>query len=201
MRIGEALGQAKAKLSAAAVMLDITKNVTAFADCRYKELAWTEVQLPVIGDDVWYGGTAYKNRGGLGVQIPTEADNGTSVKTAKVNLPKEVKAGRGKLLVVPTVRLYNRERTFRPSELVHVRVPDAYVGLNSEEADRLKVGTGDTVEIEVDGGPAVQVQVMVDDGIAAGSAVLPRHLTTTAMPLALASASLSKVNVPQASKV
>lgn len=201
MRIGEALGQAKAKISAAAVMQDMTKTIAAFEGCRYKALAWTEQQYPMIGDDVWYGGTAYKNRGGLGVQIASAADNGDKLKSAKAKSPKAVKAGRGKLLIVPVVSLFNRERLFRSANVVHPRVPDAFAGLSSDDATRLKVSAGDFVEIEVDSGPAVQVRVQVDDGVPKGSVTLPRHLTTTAMPLALVAGKVAKVNVPEVSKV
>jgi NADH-quinone oxidoreductase subunit G len=200
-RAGEMLGQGKTKLSAAALMLDITKNIPAFEGCRYQDLAWTEQQYPIIGDDVYYGGTAYKNRGGLGVQIATAADSGEKIKAGKVNLPDVVKAGRGKMLVVPTTRLYNRERVFRPSAVIHARVATPHAGLNSDDAKRLKVTDGDYIEVEVDGGPAVQVQVHVDDGVPAGTLTLPRHLTTTAMPLALASGKAAKVTVAERSKV
>jgi NADH-quinone oxidoreductase subunit G len=199
-RIGEALGQGPAKLSAAVVMLEITKSISAFAGCRYKELAWTEQQYPMIGDDLWYGGTAYKNQGGLGVQIAAAADEG-AVKAGKVDVPDAAKAGRGKLIIVPVVSLYNRERMFRTSDVVDPRVPAAFASLNSDDAKRLKVDAGDYVEIEVDNGPAVQVQVRVDDGVPKGSVLLPRHLTTTAMPLAPAAGKISKVNVPEVSKV
>ncbi|HLV36327.1 MAG TPA: molybdopterin-dependent oxidoreductase, partial [Spirillospora sp.] len=200
-RAGEMLGQGKTKLSAAALMLDITKNIPAFEGCRYQDLAWTEQQYPIIGDDVYYGGTAYRNRGGLGVQIATAADSGEQIRAGKVNLPDVVKAGRGKMLVVPTTRLYNRERMFRPSAVVHGRIAAPHAGLNSDDAKRLKVADGDYIEVEVDGGPAVQVQVRVDDGVPAGTLTLPRHLTTTAMPLALASGKAAKVTVAERSKV
>ncbi|MBZ0302567.1 MAG: hypothetical protein K8J31_22670, partial [Anaerolineae bacterium] len=97
--------------------------------------------------------------------------------------------------------LYNRERTFRPTMLVDARVAAPHVGLNSADAKHLKVDSGDTVEIEVDHGPAVQVQVRVDDGIPSGTVTLPRHLTTTAMPLTLAVGKVSKVTMAERSKV
>ena len=196
-RVGELLEIGKAKRSAAAVMLEMTKTIPAFVDCRYKELAWTEEQFPAIGVDVWYGGTAYKNTGGLGVQIASVADAGEQVAAAKVTAPAAVKAGRGKLLVLPTVSLYNRERKFRPSEVIHSRVPEAYCVLNSADAKRLKVATGATVEIEVDNGPAVQVQVQVNDGVPKGTLALPRHLTTTAMPLSPVAGKVTQVNVAE----
>jgi NADH-quinone oxidoreductase subunit G len=200
-QIGALRGQGKAKVSAAAVMLDITRNVPAFANCRYQELAWTEQQYPMIGDDVWYGGNAYKNTGGLGVQIPTAADAGEKLKAAKVKLPDVVKAGRGKLVVLPIVSLYNRERVFQPSELMAPRIPEAFCVLSSDDAQRLKVEAGDVVEIEMDHGPAVQVLVKVSAGMPKGVLALPRHLTSVAMPLVTTVGKVSKVNVAARSRV
>ncbi len=196
-QVGELLEIGKAKRSAAAVMLEMSKSLPAFEGCRYKELGWTETQFPAIGVDVWYGGTAYQNTGGLGVQIASAADAGEKVAVADVTAPETVKAGRGKMLVLPTVSLYNRERKFRPSEVIHSRVPAAHCVLNSADAKRLKVAAGATVEIEVDNGPAVQVRVQVDDGVPKGTLVLPRHLTTTAMPLAPAVGKVTRVNVAE----
>ncbi|MFN8563679.1 MAG: hypothetical protein U0703_19155 [Anaerolineae bacterium] len=60
-------------------MLEISQNVVAFAETRYAELAKVPPQFPDVGgQDLYYGGTAYKNTGGIGVQIATEADGGTA---------------------------------------------------------------------------------------------------------------------------
>lgn len=200
MKIGEALGQARAKASAAAVMLELSQRVPAYTGCRYRELAWTEKQDPPIGEDLWYGGTALLNRGGLGVQIPSTADTGP-VQVEDVMLPEAPRSKRGKLLVVPLVSLYNRERAFRPSDVVAPRVPLPFALLNLNDAKRLKLAAGDTVEIEIDDGPAVQVLAKLDAGMPAGSLGLPRHLTTTAMPLTLAAGKIARVAVPTAGKV
>src|SRR5690606_21486928 len=45
-RIGERLEQGRAKASAAAVMLEITQSIPAFAGMRYNELARVEPQFP-----------------------------------------------------------------------------------------------------------------------------------------------------------
>lgn len=200
MKIGEALGQARAKSSAAAVMLEMSQRIEAFAGCRYRELAWTERQDPPIGEDLWYGGTALHNRGGLGVQVPTEADSG-EVQAAAPELPELPQATNGRLLVLPVTRLYNRERAFRPSDIVAPRVPAPYATLNPADARRLNVAAGDTVEIEIDEGPAVQVQARLDDGMPAGSLALPRHLTTTAMPLKPTAAAVSRIPLPSEGRV
>ena len=187
-RTGALLDQGREKLSASsAVMLDITKNVPVFADCRYKNLAKTETQYPLIGrDDVYYGGTAYDNNGGLGVQLETTADAGEKVAKGDVNLPDAVSAGSGELLIVPTRELYNRERVFRPSiaAMMAPRTPNAYVELNAADADKLGISNEDTVTVSFDGGE-VKVMAYVNGSAPEGTALLPRHLTETATPMAL----------------
>ncbi|MBZ0278100.1 MAG: NADH-quinone oxidoreductase subunit NuoG [Anaerolineae bacterium] len=191
-RLGEKLGQSRAKLSASAVMADIVKQVPAFAGAGFKEIAQVEAQFPVVGgSDVYYGGTAYRNRGGLGVQIASVADSG-AVTAGKADSVKAVKAGDGQLLVVPAARLYNRERTFRSSELVHPRVPDAYVEINAADAERLNIQNGDLVKISA-AGVTVQAQAHVNGAAPKGTVILPRHLSDTPAPLAITAGEVSKV--------
>src|SRR5690606_3629498 len=84
-RLGEALGQGRAKMSAAAVMLEISQQVPAFAGATFSELAKVVKQYPLVGrEDLYYGGTTYDNKGGLGVQIPTAADKGESLASKQV---------------------------------------------------------------------------------------------------------------------
>jgi len=193
-RLGERLGQGRAKLSAAAVMLEISQNIPAFAGATFTQLAHVEPQFPDVGStDLYYGGTAYKNTGGLGVQIPTAADQGEKVKKGKVAAVKAPKASRGGLLVVPTVRLYNREQTFRPSEqdLMKDRTPAAYVELNAADARKLGINDGDSVRVTVDGA-AVNARAHVNGAAPKGVVLLPRHLSTSAAPLVIAAGEVSK---------
>lgn len=191
-RLGELLDQGRAKPSAAAVMMDISKAIPAFAGCRYQDLAWTERQMPIIGDDVYYGGTAYQNTGGLGVQIETTADHGEAVSAGAVTLPATLKPGKGELLVIPTTRLYNRARIFQPTTIVDVRVPEAYVEISAEDARRLKIADGALVAVTVDGA-SVEARAHVRDDVPAGALVLPRHLAETPAPLTITTGEVSIV--------
>ncbi len=191
-RLGEQLGQGTAKLSAAAVMVEIAQNVPAFAGVSFKELAKVERQYPDVGGkDLYYGGTAYRNRGGLGIQIPTAADQGQTVARFEAAADEPPKT-RGKLVIVPSVRLYNRERTFRPSALVHARVPEAYAEINSADAKKLGIQDGDTVEIAIQNAPALRVRAHVNGGAPKGTVIVPRHLSDTAAPLAVTVGEVSK---------
>jgi NADH-quinone oxidoreductase subunit G len=193
-RLGAVMGQGREKPSAAAVMLGITKNVPGFEGCRYKNLARVETQYPLVGrDDVYYGGTAYDNKGGLGIQLESAADSGETVKTAKVSAPKAPKAKKNEFVIVPTRQLYNMERVFRPSvkAMMEPRTPKPYVALNSADAEKLSVADGDSVTVQFDTG-AVTVTARVNDAAPEGCALLPRHLSETATPMVVTVGTISK---------
>lgn len=192
-RIGEKLGQARAKLSASAVMKEISAFVPAFAGIDYRAVSKVEKQYPDIGGaDLYYGGTAYANKGGLGVVIPTAADRGEAVKAADVKLPEVPKPAKGEFMLIPATRLYNREAQFRPSTLVHPRVLSPYAEINSADAAKLGISSGDIVQIS-GGGAKVRVRAHVNGGAPEGSIVLPRHLTEEAVPMGLTVGQVSKV--------
>lgn len=192
-RVGEALGQGRAKISAAAVMLDITKNVSAFEGARYRDISKVERQFPDVGgEDKYYGGTAYQNKGGLGVQIATAADNGETVTAGEVKLTDPMSAEDGKLVIIPNTLLYNRESTFKPSTLVHPRVLQPYIELNSADAEKMSIVQGDVVEV-ITPEMSVRVKAYVNGGAPEGAAVLPRHLSDTTTPMQITIGEIKKV--------
>lgn len=195
-RIAEKLGGGRARLSAAAVMQEISQQVAAFAGASYAELKKVVKQYPLIGrEDVYYGGTAYDNKGGLGVQIPTASDNGEAVAASPVSADGQPTPTRGDLLVVPAVRLYNRERTFQPSEaaLMSARIPAPYVEISSADAGPMGIADGDMVQVQV-GDAALRVRAHVNGGAPAGSVVLPRHLEPgVAAPLTVSVGQVTRV--------
>ena len=180
------------KPSAAAVMLDITKNVEVFDGMRYKALAKVERQFPDVGGkDLYYGGTAYDNNGGVGIQIASVADN-SKVKTTKVKAPTAIKASKDEVVVLPTTRLYNRQQNFRSTLLVEPRVLAPYVVINGADAKKQKINQGDVVEVKADN-VSVRVRANVSDDIEKGSVALPRHLTDRATPMVVTTGTISKV--------
>ncbi len=58
------------KAIASLVMEEISANIPDYADVTYQKLAEVTEQWPIIGrEDLYYGGTSYENRQGLGVQL------------------------------------------------------------------------------------------------------------------------------------
>jgi NADH-quinone oxidoreductase subunit G len=193
-RLGEKLGHGRAKLSAAAVMNEIAARIPAFAGITYKEVSKVDRQYPEVGgDDLYYGGTAYRNRGGLGVQIAARADNGGEVSAGEVTLPEIPTAAGDQVVIIPSTVLYNRASTFEPSALMHPRVMVPYAEVNSADAARLGITNGDVIEVRAGEAASLRVRAHVNGGAPQGSIVLPRHLTETPAPMTITVGQISKV--------
>ena len=109
-----------------------------------------------------------------------------------MNLPQVIKPSGGKLVIVPTRELYNRERMFRPSieKLMAPRVADAYIQLSEADAEALSIQDGDIVTVQYAGG-ATDVVAYVN-GAPQGVAYMPTHLSDVATPTVITVGEVSK---------
>ena len=191
--ISQNAGLAQLKPSAAAVMQELSQSVAAFQGASFQALAKTERQFPDVGGrDLYYGGTAYANHGGVGVQIPSAADRGEAVQLADQAESAAEQAGEGELLIMPITRLYNRQRSFRPSLLVEGRIMSAYALLHPNDAAARGIIDGDMIEIAA-GESKVRVRATVSSEVAAGGVAVPRHLSDTAIPGSACLGTISRV--------
>ena len=187
--IRQEMGMSHLKPSAAAVMLELSKNVEAFAGISYKALAAVKRQFPDVGGrDQYYGGTAYTNTGGMGIQIARQEDSSATGSATH----DEPQAAEGEVLIMPVTRLYNRQRNFRPSLLMEPRILNALAIVHPADAARFGIADGDMIELAA-GGAATRAQAMVSDEIAEGLVALPRHMTDAAVPLSIASGTIARV--------
>jgi NADH-quinone oxidoreductase subunit G len=197
--IGFRLGRAKPKLSAAAVMTDITKSVALYAGMSYPNLAKSEKQFPDVGgNDLYYGGTSYENNGGLGVQYPSEAESKTvSIGTVNDDAFKLPSLSGTDLLIVPVQVLYDREPEFYASrDLMHSHIDTPYAILNTQDANRLGIVHGDSIKVQV-GDESVEVTARIDASAPKNSVLLARHLAKSATPAAPVAGSVYKVTQPE----
>jgi NADH-quinone oxidoreductase subunit G len=172
----------RVKLSAGAVMAEITKAVGRYAEMSYKNLAHTERQFPDVGgEDLYYGGTAYNNTGGLGVQWSVDAED--PAKKITVRPVEAAKAEREGLLAVPVRVLYDRTPEFFASEMMRQRIPQPYAELNAADAGRLKVNHGDTITL-VFGKQKVRLTAQVNGSAPEGVILVPLNLSAEPVPLA-----------------
>ncbi len=194
--IGALMGHDKPKLSAAGVMQDISHNVPHYGDMGYINLAKVEKQTPDVGgQDLYYGGTAYDNHGGLGVQWNVEAATLAAKPFDSAPVQKPRKLDKGELLIVPITELYDRKATFAASEtLMHEHIPAPYVILNSDDAKKLGIAEGDSVSVSY-AAQAVDVVARVLPNAPAGAVLLPRNLTNQPAPAVPVAGAVRKVEV------
>jgi NADH-quinone oxidoreductase subunit G len=194
------LNASRKKLSAAAVMQEITQQVPRYADMSYANLGKIEKQFPDVGGaDLYYGGTAYENKGGLGVQWAVSAE---TERPAFVLPPDPAGASalpEGQLLIVPIIELYDRNPTFAASDhLMHEHIDAPYVLLNPADAAKLGIAADDVVAVSV-AGQTIPVKARVDAKKAAqpGLALFPRSLVNQPAALVPMAGTVSKVEMAE----
>ncbi|MBN1562900.1 MAG: NADH-quinone oxidoreductase subunit NuoG [Anaerolineae bacterium] len=173
-------GGEKARISAGLVMRDITQHVLRYAEMGYPKLAEVEAQFPDVGGlDLYYGGTAYANTGGLGVQWATNAEKEKYQLTVRpVDVASETPDG---LLLVPVQVLYDRGTLFERSRIMHPRVPTPYAAFSAQDAADLGLVDGAPIMLTVDD-RAINVTVQVRDTVPVGTVLVPRHLNQSPLP-------------------
>ena len=155
--------------SASLVMDKLGASLKAFEGISYRKLAETNEQWPIVGrGDLYYGGTTYENRQGLGVTLAlSPSPAGKAVKgPGKFLRPDE-----DQWLAVPVTRLYDRGITVTTSELLHAHIGAAIVLLHPEMAKQLGVTAGDQLSVN-----GFQADVRLDATVPASVALLPRSM-------------------------
>jgi NADH-quinone oxidoreductase subunit G len=176
-QIGERAGQGKARTSAALVFADLVKTTPQYAGLSYRALAKVEKQFPDVGGvDLYYGGTAYENTAGLGVQYATSADRGETVNTTAPAMPAKPEG----MVAVPTRLLYDRGTTFYRSYVMHPRIPMPFVEINSADAAKLNITDGETILLAVNGSE-VKAAARVDGRAPEGAVLVPQSLGMAAL--------------------
>ena len=172
-RLSETLGLGAAPTGAAAVMRQIAAAIPHYAGITFERLAAVEQQWPHVGGrDSYYGGASFPNTAGLGVQTPTRAEMGHDLPRGDVHPPA---VASGDLLAVPVTLLYDRGSAIARSEIMHPRLPEAYIELNMADANRADVGSGDRVALRVNGHDW-ELAARVSDRPPQGAVLLPRSL-------------------------
>jgi len=184
-------GGSKPKIAPNVVMREITQHVLRYGEMDYASLARVEPQFPKVGgEDLYYGGTAYANRGGLGIQWATNAEKEKySLVVRPVDTSKDRPEG---LVVVPVKVLFDREPLFAPSAIMHHRIPEPYAELNADDAAELGIADGDQVILAADGVQVV-VKARVNGKSPLGAVLLPQHLNSAPVPVALATCTVEKM--------
>jgi len=176
--IGRRVGMNWRYLTAEHVMEELAQSVPAYAGMTYARLMQTQEQWPPVGaNDLYFGGTAYDNRGGLGVQYPAECETMErfAVKWAEPSAPPT-----GDMIAVPVRELYHRGTLIAQSRVLDPRTLSPYIALSRADAERLGIADGDTVTVTLPSGEREMI-ARVDGQAPKGAALVPAHITTNIM--------------------
>ncbi len=197
--VAAALNGGKPAAAAPLLLAQIAEAVPQYAGITYQKLAQVTEQFPDVGGvDLYFGGTAFQNRHGLGVQWPAASespDSPLAVWPAQAGSP--LAAGNGKLIVVPIKIVYDTEPIFFRTEMLHRRIPIPHTLVNPTDAAQLGIENGDMLSVTLDG-RAVAVAAYLDQDIPQGVAVMPCRLQPKGAPLAATAAPVAKLEKVQA---
>ena len=148
------------------VFPQLSNEIPGYEGLSYQKLAEVQEQWPIIGrEDLYYGGTTYANKQGLGVNLPAlggEFDPGPAATT-----PPE-----GNLIAIPVTKLYDHGTMVIPSKVLHSRLIKPFIALNPVDAhdqkatDGMKVNIGDENDLAI-------VTVVIDENVPPGFALVP----------------------------
>jgi len=149
----------------------IASEVRDYSELSYDSLAAVEPQWPQVGGtDLYFGGTAYANKQGLGVQLAPRG----SGRPLKWKAPPRASAAQD-LLIVPVTKLYDRGGTLRSSRLLEARIAPLQITLHPSEIERLGLEQAEEAEIRWDG-RVERLKFVPSTDVPPGSALVPRSV-------------------------
>ena len=164
-QVGERLDMGKPAFAASLLFRDVAKTVPQYKEMDYRTLARVEEQWPIVGgDDLYYGGTSYKNEAGLGQQWQAEAETG---EVAQFDVPDVAAGAKDGLQLVRTAALYTGGTLLNQSDVLAPRMAQPTLSLHVDDAQTLNVADGDKVNITV-ADMSVAAQVHVNGNAPAG---------------------------------
>jgi NADH-quinone oxidoreductase subunit G len=162
--------------SASVVFEIMVEDHPSFAGLDYAKLAEVTSQWPIVGrGDLYYGGTTYENKDGLGVQLSNAAQRGEKFSLPRVQKVLALRPKENKLLAVPIAKLYDRGVTVSTSELLEQRIGETTIALHPSAAEQFNVNAGELVKLNLDG-VSEEVRIKIDDTISAGVVLVPRSM-------------------------
>jgi NADH-quinone oxidoreductase subunit G len=156
----------------ALVFLRLAAETPAYNDLNYQLLGATSEQWPIVGrNDLYFGGTGYENKLGMGEQLNPAAAASAAGLTAPLRLAAT--PGEGEILLVPVAQLYDQGRLMQPARLLDQRKAQARLAVHPETAARLGLAGGEPVEFLLEG-QTVSLPVVIDGTVPAGVGLVPR---------------------------
>ncbi len=168
-QIGERVGLGKPPFAAALVFKEIAATVPPYKGMDYRTLARVEPQWPIVGGpDLYFGGTAYDNKQGLGQQWAAAAE---AAELPSYDLPLDGPAGLsgGGLRVMRIPALYTPGTLIDHTDLLNRRIARPTLYLNPVDAGLY--ADGEPVSVAV-GGQRFEVTAAISEAAPAGLGLL-----------------------------
>jgi NADH-quinone oxidoreductase subunit G len=158
------------------VMKRVAAKIPDYAGVSYQKLAEVVEQWPLIGRaDLYYGGTSYENRQGLGFQLQPAAQSEEKVPLGWMKLDETAGFEEGQIVGVPVTRLYDCGQTVTPSEILHSRIPEPFIVLNPVTGAPFGIAEGALVRLHLNGF-SYEVQARLDADVPVNVALVPRSM-------------------------
>ena len=170
----------------------LADSVKSFEGLNYAKLAEVRPQWPIVGrGDMYYGGTTYENKHGMGAQLSAAATRGETVSLPKVEKEAAPRPKENELMAVPINRLFDRGTTVMMSaNLLREQIGGPTISLHPDAAQNLGVEEGELVTVSFNG-TSGEAKVKLDNTISVGVALIPRD-----MGFAIAAPVAVKVTAP-----
>ncbi len=166
-------------ISAAQVFMVLAAHLPDYQNLTYATLMETVPQHPILGrSDVYYGGTSFENRQGLGVQLGTAANRRDkyslpAAPSTQNQLPDLEHAE--ELMAVPVAELLDTGTITQKSVLLGKRTSTPFALMHPKTAQQKGLAAGDKAKISL-AGVTYQAVVRVDESVPTLHVLLPRSL-------------------------
>ncbi len=148
--LGKKLGLVMESRAASLVFQQMAAEIAQYAGLSYQKLAETKDQWPIISrQDVYYGGTSYANRQGLGIQLPLLPKEEFDLDARYIVEPLLPEVH--ELAIYPVTRLYDRGITVTTSPLLVSRMASADLRIHPLTAKKMMLANDMHVMMPVDG--------------------------------------------------
>lgn len=160
----------------ALIFNQIAASVPDYRGLTYQRLAEPVEQWPVVGrGDMYYGGTTYENRQGVGVQLMPAAQRGEEVNLPDASRAPRLEVSSGMIPVVPVTRLYDRGTLTVPGGVLEQRLAVAALWMHPDTAAAFAL-VGESEVVVTLSGYTSTVRVVFDEHLPVGVALAPRSV-------------------------
>jgi NADH-quinone oxidoreductase subunit G len=177
-KIAAQMGLALEGESASQAFNLLAASVPSYAGLSYAKVSEVRPQWPIVGrSDLFYGGTSYENKGGMGAQLSSAASRSETVSLPKVEKePSALRPKENELLAVPVNKLYDRGTTIMMSaNRLRDWIGGPSISLHPDAAEKMGIEEGQIVNVSFDGASG-EVVVKLDPTIPVGVALVPRDM-------------------------